>query len=203
MEKANRIDAATLIEAVSNIAEPTSSFEWNGMEVVVNRVLPMNVMLEFVDYVVKTCFSEEGEYMPEVKDFAIKSCLLEMYANFDLPKDLSERYAAIYNSDIVDAVLNHIEGRQFGEIINAIESKISNMAQMNVQMVYAQMNRLNQEFENLTSSMENMFAGVSTDDVAKLINAVSSGDIDEGKVVQAFASQSRKNKVVPMTKGDK
>ena len=120
-----------------------------------------------------------------------------------MPKDLSERYAAIYNSDIVDAVLNHIEGRQFGEIINAIESKISNMAQMNVQMVYAQMNRLNQEFENLTSSMENMFAGVSTDDVAKLINAVSSGDIDEGKVVQAFASQSRKNKVVPMTKGDK
>ena len=51
MEKANRIDAATLMEAVSNIAEPTSSFEWNGMEVVVNRVLPMNVMLEFVDYV--------------------------------------------------------------------------------------------------------------------------------------------------------
>ena len=194
MEKANRIDATTLMEAVSNIAEPTSSFEWNGMEVVVNRVLPMNVMLEFVDYVVKTCFSEEGEYMPEVKDFAIKSCLLEMYANFDLPKDISERYAAIYNSDIVDAVLNHIEGRQFGEIINAIESKISNMAQMN---------RLNQEFENLTSSMENMFSGVSTDDVAKLINAVSNGDIDEGKVVQAFASQSRKNKVVPMTKGDK
>lgn len=119
MEKANRIDAVTLMEAVSNIAEPTSSFEWNGMEVVVNRVLPMNVMLEFVDYVVKTCFSEEGEFIPEVKDFAIKSCLLEMYANFDLPKDISERYAAIYNSDIVDVVLNHIEGRQFGEIINA------------------------------------------------------------------------------------
>ena len=32
MEKANRIDATTLMEAVSNIAEPTSSFEWNGME---------------------------------------------------------------------------------------------------------------------------------------------------------------------------
>lgn len=37
MEKANRIDAATLMEAVSNIAEPTSSFEWNGMEVVVTE----------------------------------------------------------------------------------------------------------------------------------------------------------------------
>ena len=43
-----------------------------------------------------------------------------MYANFNLPEDLPTRYAVIYNSDIVDAVLNHIEGRQFGEIINAI-----------------------------------------------------------------------------------
>ena len=32
MEKANRIDAATLMEAVSNIAEPTSSFEWNTID---------------------------------------------------------------------------------------------------------------------------------------------------------------------------
>lgn len=40
-------------------------------------------------------------------------------------------YAVIYNSDIVDAVLNYIEGRQFGEIINAIEQKIANLAQAN------------------------------------------------------------------------
>ena len=41
MEKANRIDASTLIEAVNKISEPTAEFEWNGMSVVVNRVLSM------------------------------------------------------------------------------------------------------------------------------------------------------------------
>ena len=143
MEKANRIDASTLIEAVNKISEPTAEFEWNGMSVVVNRVLPMETMMEFVDYVTKTCFGDDGEYLPEVKDFAIKSCLLEMYANFNLPEDLPTRYAVIYNSDIVDAVLNHIEGRQFGEIINAIEHKVSNIAQANIQAVMNQMQHIN------------------------------------------------------------
>lgn len=203
MEKANRIDASTLIEIVKNISEQTAEFEWNDMNVVVNRVLPMKDMMEFVDYVTKTCFSDDGEYLPEVKDFAIKSCLLEMYANFDLPTDLPTRYAVIYNSDIVDAVLNCIEGRQFGEIVNAIEQKIANLAQANVQMVYAQMNHINDEFENLQNNIAALFTGVSQDDLKKLVNAVSNGNIDEGKVVQAFVSQKKKSNIVQMPNGEK
>lgn len=203
MEKVNRIDASTLVEAVNKITEQTTEFEWNGMNIVVNRTLPMETMLEFVDYVVKTCFSDDGEYLPEVKDFAIKSCLLEMYANFDLPKDLPTRYAVIYNSDIVDAVLNRIEGRQFGEIINAIEQKIANLAQANVQMVYAQMNRINDEFENLQNNIAALFTGVEQDDIKKLVNAISNGNIDEGKIVQAFASQNKKANIVKMPNGEK
>lgn len=203
MEKVNRIDASTLVEAVNKITEQTTEFEWNGISIVVNRTLPMETMLEFVDYVVKTCFSDDGEYLPEVKDFAIKSCLLEMYANFDLPTDLATRYAVIYNSDIVDAVLNRIEGRQFGEIINAIEQKIANLAQANVQMVYAQMNRINDEFENLQNNIAALFTGVDQDDIKKLVNAISNGNIDEGKIVQAFASQNKKANIVKMPNGEK
>lgn len=203
MEKVNRIDASTLVEVVNKIEEQTTEFEWNGMCVVVNRTLPMKTMLEFVDYVVKTCFSDDGEYLPEVKDFAIKSCLLEMYANFDLPTDLHTRYSVIYNSDIVDAVLNCIEGRQFGEIINAIEQKIANLAQANVQMVYAQMNRINDEFENLQNNIAALFTGVDQDDVKKLVNAISNGNIDEGKIVQAFVSQNKKANIVKMPNGEK
>ena len=203
MEKSKRIDAATMIDAVNKIAETTASFEWNGIEVVVNRVLPMQNMMEFVDYVVKTCFGDDGEYIPEVKDLAIKSCLLEMYANFDLPKDLSERYAVIYNSDIVDITINHIDGRQFGEIINAIESKISNLAQANVQMVYAQMNQINKDFDNLLNSISGIFDGVNTEDMASLVKSISNGDIDEGKLVQALVYQDKNEKVVQMPNGDK
>lgn len=191
MEKSNRINASTLIDTVNRVAEPTTSFNWNGIDIVVTRVLPMNVMLEFVDYVVKTCFGDDGEYFPEVKDFAIKSCLLEMYANFALPTDLSERYAVIYNSDIVDTLLHHIDNQQFSEIINAIEQKISNLAQANVQMVYAQMNRINTEFENLQNVVSELFTGVNPDDIKALIEAVSHGDIDEGKIVKAFISQNK------------
>ena len=182
MEKANRIDASTLIEAVNKIAEPTVEFEWNGMSVVVNRVLPMEAMMEFVDYVTKTCFGDDGEYLPE---------------------DLPTRYAVIYNSDIVDAVLNHIEGRQFGEIINAIEHKVSNIAQANIQAVMTQMQHINDECENLVNQIAGIYAGVNPDDLASLIHAMSDGNIDEGKVVQAYMDESKDSKVVQMPTGDK
>lgn len=103
-------------------------------------------------------------------------------------------HAVIYNSDIVDAVLYRIEGRQLGEITNAIEQKIANLAQANVQMVYAQMNRINDEFENLQNNIAALFTGVEQDDIKKLVNAISNGNIDEGKIVQAFASQNKKGK---------
>ena len=112
-------------------------------------------------------------------------------------------YMLIYNSDIVDAVVNYIEGRQFGEIINAIEQKIANLAHANVQMVYAQMNRINDEFENLQNNIAALFAGVDQDDVKKLVNAISNGNIDDGKIVQAFVSQNKKANIVKMPNGEK
>lgn len=70
-------------------------------------------------------------------------------------------------------------------------------------MVYAQMNRINDEFENLQNNIAALFAGVDKDDVKKLVNAISNGNIDEGKIVQAFVSQNKKANIVKMPNGEK
>ena len=65
------------------------------------------------------------------------------------------------------------------------------------------MNRINQDFENVPNNIAALFTGVEQDDIKKLVNAISNGNIDEGKIVQAFASQNKKANIVKMPNGEK
>ena len=52
-----------------------------------------------------------------------------------------------------------------------------------------QMQHINDECENLVNQIAGIYAGVNPDDLAALIHAMSDGNIDEGKVVQAYNGQ--------------
>ena len=79
MGNSDKIDIATLTNVVRNNYDNIISDNWNGINVVIKHVISLKEMLTFVDSVVKTCFSEsDGMYMPEIKDFAIKKCILEI-----------------------------------------------------------------------------------------------------------------------------
>ena len=66
-----------------------------------------------------------------------------------------------------------------------------------------QMQHINDECENLVNKIAGIYAGVTPNDLAALIHAMSDGNIDEGKVVQAYMDESKDSKVVQMTTGDK
>lgn len=66
-----------------------------------------------------------------------------------------------------------------------------------------QMQHINDECENLVNQIAGIYAGVNPDDLASLIHAMSDGNIDEGKVVQAYMDESKDSKVVQMPTGDK
>lgn len=201
MEKTNKIGAEIFANAVKNSSESnTITGNWNGIDVVIKRTLSLKDMLTFVDNVVKTCFSEsDGIYMPEVKDFAIKKCILEMYANFELPSNVEESYSLIYESNIIDFVICNINNSQLREIVQSAEEKMEHLAQANIEMVNRQMNELYAAFDNLQKQIAGAFAGVDANDVNKLVGAISNGQIDEEKMVKAFLNERNSdNKVVPM-----
>lgn len=215
MEKTNKIDVNVFANAVKTMNAEGSDISgthtdtWNGIEVTVKRTLSLKEMLTFVDNVVKTCFTEtDGTYMPEVKDFAIKKYILEMYSNFVLPEDVEESYMLIYESDAVDFVLQRINGRQLGEIVQSAEEKIAHLAQANIEMVNRQMNDLYTAFNSLQNHIANVFTGIDAGDIDKLLGALSDGQIDEGKMYEAFLKGSKsestetqsEGKVVPMPK---
>ena len=147
----------------------------------------------FVSDVAKSCFADDdGEYMPEVRDFAIKSCLIEYYTNLSLPSNTERRYELIYSCNITDVIMEHIDKGQLFEIIKAIDARIEHTASANVESLNKQMNELYAAFDNLQTNLSGIFSGIGADDIKGLVSALSGGGLDEGKIVEAYLSQTAK-----------
>lgn len=192
MAKTKKISINAFDKIVKDTYTPTTTVEWHGQEIIVKRNLSFKEMMEFVDSVTKTCFTlSTNTYMPEVKDFAVKSNILEKYANFALPNNLEHRYELIYSSDAVETVLNCVSHQQFNEIMASIDAKINNLAQSNIEAINKQMNELYTAFANLQSQMEGLFSGVKTDDFNALISAFGNGGLNEDKLVEAYLAKTK------------
>lgn len=190
MAKAKAVSINAFDKIEKDTYKGTESFEWHGVEVVVKRTLSIKEVLEFVNDVVKTCFSaDDGSYIPEVKDFAVKSCILEKYANFSLPTNIEHKYDLIYHTDAIDEVLRRVNEQQFNEIIASINAKISHLASANIEAINKQMNELYTAFDNLQKQLEAVFSGIDPSDLTKLVGALGDKGIDEEKIVKAYINQ--------------
>ena len=191
MAKIKRITVNAFENVMKETYTPTEVFDWNGIEVTVKKHLSLQEMLEFVDSVVKSCFANESHaYMPEVKDFAIKVCVLEKYANFTMPRNVESKYALVSYTDAFAQVLRHIDLGQFGEINVAIENKVANLAQANIEAVNKQMNELYSAFDNLQTQLASLFEGINGEDMKAVVEALSNGALDEEKLVKAYTAQT-------------
>ena len=198
-----RIDAKILRDYInSRESEITDTWTPGNFEITVRHTLPLRDVLTFVNEVVSTCFDEEsGEYLPEVKDFIIKKNILEMYANFDLPKNAEECYSLIYGSGVVNYVLGYVNTDQFNEIMASIDEKLNHFVQTNIEMVHKQLNELYMSFDTIMTQMEAIFSGVNAEDMKKLVGALSNFKLDEEKLVKAYMGS--KGKVVQMPETEK
>ena len=165
-------------------------FKWFDIEVKVKKTLDLADMMAFVHDASEMCFSESGEFMPEVFDFAIKSNILTRYANFSLP-DAEHSYRLIYGTDAVDMVCSHINEEQITEIINAVNSRIRYACNAGVAAIRHEISNFISAIDGMQDKMSDVFKNVSSEDVHKLIEATAGNRFDEEKLVAAYMSQSK------------
>lgn len=165
--------------------------QWHEAEVRVKRTLSLTEMLSFVNDVVESCFHDKMGYMPEVKDFAIKSNILIRYANFSMPDNLEHRYQMIYGTDAVDAVCAAIDTTQLQEIVNSINSKIRFLCDSKATLVQERINSVLDVMEDMRDNTKDIFDGLSQDDVNALMGAISQHGFDEGKIVEAYLERKK------------
>lgn len=74
-----KVSITTLEKIMKETYMPAKVVEWNGVEVTIKPTLSFKDVLSFVDSVVKSCFTtDDSSYIPEVKEFVTKCCILEM-----------------------------------------------------------------------------------------------------------------------------
>ena len=178
------------MDAIMENIENTVSVDWNGTEIVITKTLSLMDMLSFVDGVVKSCFDDaNNSYIPEAMDFAIRCNILERYANFSLPKNLEAKYDIVMQSGAVEMVVERINNAQFNQIVRSIESKVKNIADMNIHMLYRQFNEVLNSFNAMQEKLGSLFAGLDPGDINKLVGAISERGMDEEKLVKAYMEQ--------------
>ncbi|NBH79428.1 hypothetical protein D3Z52_14880 [Clostridiaceae bacterium] len=168
-----------------------ATIEWHDAQLRVKYALSLTDMLAFVDDVVGSCFHDKLGYMPEVKDFAIKSNILSRYANFTLPDNLEHRYQLVYATDAMDAVCAAIDGTQLQEIVNSINSKIRFLCDSKAAMIQERINDILSTMEEMRDNTKSIFDGITQDDLKNLMGAITSNGLDEQELVQAYIEQAK------------
>lgn len=124
-DEPKRITAGELTNAVT----PDNGYtkmQWNGLPVLVRRMIPFDAVPIFIDEVLRYCVAQGGTApeFPEYMDYGFRSCVIGFYTNVDLPDDFGERYMIVYGTDLYDIVCGKINHDQLAALKEAIETYI-------------------------------------------------------------------------------
>lgn len=187
MAKIKRISINALERVMKDGYEPTITIEWHGLEVTIKKVLSLTEVIKFVEDTVETCFAADtNDYIPEVKDFAIKANVLEMYANFTLPKNNDSKYALIYQTDAFPEVIKYINSDQFDEVCRSIDEKLRYRSSDLLTKFNDQIDDALKSIEEIGNNISNIFDGVDSETMSGIASAIANGEIDEQKLVEAY-----------------
>lgn len=125
MEKIKKITVEQLRSA--NSAPSHRVIMWHGIAMTLRPLLPLVEVTQFVNSVMNSCYDKEHDvFVPDMKDFAFRVNTVSRYACVELPQDIEEQYSVLYNTDIFDTILSHINKAQIESIREAINTCMRN-----------------------------------------------------------------------------
>ena len=187
------------INALERVAkEQSDNFRtetWNGLEVRIQFTIPCMEMLQMVRDVTVVCFTEDGTFIPEIMDFAVKREVVTRYANFTMPSNLEKQYWLIYNTDVYDFVAQHIDHDQLCEIDKAINRKIKFLCDSQVLAFRAKIDELAGAWRKAQEYTTDILDSISQEDIQSVLAAVSNNAISEERVVNAYMDRLKQDAV--------
>lgn len=176
----------------------------DGSDVIitVKKCISLPEMCSFVENVVESCFTDDGKYLPYVKDFAIRSNTLTIYANFRLPKNAEKQYDLVYQTEAFEIVLGLVDYRQFSDILASIDEAIEFRKSKEVSAVTHEIEELTMTLDGLTKQFEDTMGGLTNKDMSQLFDNLSSITLDEDKLVSAVikSKSEEKDNVIQLPK---
>lgn len=177
--------------------------EGSDINIVIKKCISLPEMCSFVENVVESCFSDDGKYMPYIKDFAIRVNVMTIFANFRLPKSVEKQYDLAYQTEAYYAVLNHIDLVQFDQICYSIDDAIAHRRNMEIASATNEVAKAAQTLSNLNDQFADVMGGLTNHDMEQLLDKMSGMTLDEDKLVSAIMrakSEGAQSNVISLPK---
>ena len=183
------------IEEVMNDHFPlTDSIDWHNIEIEFMSCIPFAAASKLIQDVADACFTDDGDYMPEVMNFALRAGVIGLYTNIELPTDADAMNRLLFGTDLWDRVTLVIDEAQLGMIEQSINRRIKARLDTNKAEFERGVRQVLDGMAQLADQMNGLFDGVSNDDLKNMITAIGENGIDEGKLVQAVVAEQNKTR---------
>lgn len=191
-----KITAAEAKRLLGGVAEPKKLI-WEGLEINVKPFIDMKEMHTFVCECVNSCFTDDGDYIPDAEDFAIRVNLIEKYTNISMLSDMKIQYALLYDTDLIDRVVEMIDAAQFDVVKASIDRGIRYRASAHIEGMTQKLNEIYATvlaiIDDFDTKFGEVFGSVSADDMKLVMKGISeSGGFDESKIVKAYIESTKK-----------
>lgn len=194
-EKTPKISVTELDKAlaVSNGTETpyneTTTVAWNGVNIVVKKLIPVEEMIQFVLRGTNLCYNTEtGEYMPELSDFMFRALFFEYYTNITTSTNVNKMYVEVMNDDLYNTVRPYVSGTQIADIVRGIDERIKLHNKLNVTRAEQELEKTLEDVTKVLDGLKQLSDSVSAEDVRNMFDAFSDSKIDEKKLVEAVQS---------------
>ena len=167
-----------------------TSFIWNGIEIKVKKFLNIFEMKVLYDGILSRCFStEDGSFQPEYRDFAERATTIVVHSDIQLPEAVSDQYDLVFKTDLYYCVADHIDMMQQSAVLDAVDEKVKEIIEYRANEALKNAEAAIEAVNNLVDSLDNLFDGISPEEISGLVKAISENGIDEKAIVDAVINK--------------
>lgn len=172
----------------------TKTIKWNNEDLVIKERLTFTEVMTFVESVVSNCFTTaDNLYTPEIQTFITNVFIIDMYTDFEMPKNTEEKYEIACFSRLVKIILGHIDLVQLKDMKRAISKKIKSKIEADKTLIRTQIEEILAVLDGLEKQMKVFDIDVSPEEMSSFIEVVSNKNIDEEKIVKSYADNLLKD----------
>ena len=164
----------------------STTIRYNGEDIVIKSTIDFGNMLRIVSEVFDGSFDENGIYSPELTDFYIRKEIIESYSNVELSSNPIDAYNIIYNTELYNLVLVHINQDQIADIFKSIDRRIGYSLKIDEKAKNKKIDEIISSFESLGNKFDEILGGTSADFFSTAIASIKENGVDEEAIAKAY-----------------
>lgn len=188
MAKMKNVSISQVEKVMKDMRINEVTFNWHDVEITVKTQVSFTDLMAMVQSIAGSCFAvNNGEYVPQAKELALRSSVVENYSNVRLPDNLDRKYEILMATDLYESILERINPKQREQLFTSVDEKVSAMVDANIAQMQHRIDEQVKAMNDLFTQMQEIFSGVSADDIQKLTKALAEhGALDEEKMMNVY-----------------